>query len=489
VEKDKDADKYLKDWPFHQDDVTSLDIAGGELRNIVATGECGKMSTVHVWDTLTMTSIANFNLGNTAKGVAALSISPCQRYVAAVDQSNDHTMYIYNVQRKKMLLTLSAGSDAIYNIQWSKKPNDLKFVAVTSRSIQFWNPADASKKLFKNGTFGSKFTQTKFNCAAFDENGICYSGGANGGVHVWDQKQDLGLVLKAHAGEVTAVACAQGMLVSTGKDDMLSVFSCDAGEYQFVRQIALETYHFASSLDVLNGRVLIGHDNGRIQVVQADGTDRQLVNVSHCDGEAWGLEVLQEKGTFLTCGDDNQILEVSIKDKKVIKQGKVWSYDLMGGKPYETSKIKSTASTLSGFPVNQQARGITYSKKHNHVAVSNNYGDINILDYDDLTKRITTLYKPREWCEVMVYSPNEEFLAVGSHDDSIYVYKISEAGEYTLHYAITFVHSSAITAMDWSRDSKYLRAIDQAYAKIFYDIEACQQVPDGASSLIDTAMW
>lgn len=115
------------------------------------------MSTVHIWDTNTMTSIANFSLGGTAKGVAALSISPCQRYVAAVDQSNDHNMYIYNVQRKKMLLTLSAGSDSISNIQWSKKPNDLKFVAVTSRSLQFWNPADASKKLFKNGTFGSKF--------------------------------------------------------------------------------------------------------------------------------------------------------------------------------------------------------------------------------------------------------------------------------------------------------------------------------------------
>lgn len=185
-----------------------MDIAGGELRNIVATGECGKLSTVHIWDTLTMASIAQFSLGATAKGVAGLSISPCQRYVACVDQSNDHNMYIYNVQRKKMLLTLSAGTDSIFNIQWSKKPNDLKFVAVTTRSIQFWNPADASKKLFKNGTFGQKYTQTKFNCASFDEDGICYSGGANGGIHVWDQKQDLGLVLKAHAGEVTAVACA-----------------------------------------------------------------------------------------------------------------------------------------------------------------------------------------------------------------------------------------------------------------------------------------
>ena len=85
IEKDKDAEKYQQNWPFHQDDVTGVDIAGGENRNIVCTGECGKMSTVHVWDTNTMSSVATFNLGASAKGVAALSISPCQRYVAAVD--------------------------------------------------------------------------------------------------------------------------------------------------------------------------------------------------------------------------------------------------------------------------------------------------------------------------------------------------------------------------------------------------------------------
>lgn len=365
------------------------------------------MSTVHVWDTTTMSSIANFSLGGTAKGVAALSISPCQRYVAAVDQSNDHTMYIYNVQRKKMLLTLSAGSDSIHNIQWSKKPNDLRFVAVTSRSLQFWNPADASKKLFKNGTFGSKFQQTKFSCAAFDEDGICYSGGANGGVHVWDQKQDLGLVLKAHAGEVTALAAAQGTLVSAGKDDMLSVFSADQGEYQFLRQIALEQYSFASALDLLDGKILVGNDNGRIQTVGVDGTGLVTVNSTHMDGEAWGLEVLQEKGTFLTCGDDNQMYEYSVKEKKVIKEGKIWSAELFDGKAFDTSKIKSTASTLSAHPVHQQGRCITYAPRLNHIAVSNNYGDVSILDYNDWTKRITTLYKPREWCEVLVYSPDE----------------------------------------------------------------------------------
>merc|ERR1719230_433555 len=102
----------------------------------------------------------------------------------------------------------------------------------------------------------------------------------------------------------------------------------------------------------------------------------------------------------------------------MIKEGKVWSFELFNGKPYETQKIKSTASTLSSYPVQQQARCIAYSPKFDHVAVSNNYGDVTILDYKDFSKRITSLYKPREWCEVLAYSPNQEYLAVGSHDDS-----------------------------------------------------------------------
>lgn len=93
------AEKYQKDWPFHQDDITSIDIAGGTARNIVATAECGKMSTIHIWDTNTMTTMASFSLGPKAKGCAAISLSPCQKYIAAVDQSNDHTMYIYNIHR------------------------------------------------------------------------------------------------------------------------------------------------------------------------------------------------------------------------------------------------------------------------------------------------------------------------------------------------------------------------------------------------------
>jgi hypothetical protein len=58
-----------------------------------------------------------------------------------------------------------------------------------------------------------------------------------------------------------------------------------------------------------------------------------------------------------------------------------------------------------------------------------------------------------------------------------------------MYQKIEYLHSSAITAMDWSKDSRYLKAIDQAYAKQFYDISTKSQADDGASNLTDPALW
>jgi len=132
-------------------------------------------------------------------------------------------MSIFNINKKKAIVSVSAGTDAISDIKWSRKINDLRFAATTSRALQFWSPADSSKKLFKNGAFGPNNTQTKFNCIVFDEDGVAYSGGANGAVHCWDQRGELGLVLKAHSGECTAIVCNQNKLVSVGKDFKICV--------------------------------------------------------------------------------------------------------------------------------------------------------------------------------------------------------------------------------------------------------------------------
>ena len=51
---------------------------------------------------------------------------------------------------------------------------------------------------------------------------------------------DLGLILKAHTAECTAIAAVENVMVSAGKDDMLTVFSYNQGEYEFLRQISCD---------------------------------------------------------------------------------------------------------------------------------------------------------------------------------------------------------------------------------------------------------
>jgi WD40 repeat protein len=250
------------------------------------------------------------------------------------------------------------------------------------------------------------------------------------------------------------------MLISTGKDFKITIHTANKGKFEYVRQINLSHQCHASSLDFMQGKILIGHDNGRICTSDLEGANIVTHNISHHDGESWGLEVIAKAGTFLTCGDDNQFLEYSIKDKKVLRSGKIWTQESNSDKPYETKKIKSTASTLCSYPAHQQGRCITYSPIHNHVAVSNNYGDISIFDYRDFSKKLTTLWAPKEWCEAMSYSPDGNYLAVGSHDDTLYIFSIAADGQYSLYHKIEYIHSSAITALDWSKDSKHLRAID-----------------------------
>ena len=116
-------------------------------RKTVVTGQVGKSPSVHVWDAETAEHKATFKLAPNSRGVAAVAISPCQRYVACVDMHNDHNVVIYNIKRGKQLLTTAGSTDKITHVAWSKKADDLRFVTVGAREIKFWNPADATKKL------------------------------------------------------------------------------------------------------------------------------------------------------------------------------------------------------------------------------------------------------------------------------------------------------------------------------------------------------
>jgi microtubule-associated protein-like 6 len=392
------AKNVADDTKYHMDDILSLDISID--RKTIVTGQVGKSPSIHVWDPETMESKVLFKLTQTARGVAALAISPCQRYVAAVDLHNDHHVVIYNIKRKKELLHIEGSKDKIINVAWSRKPEDLRFVTLGVKEIKFWNPADATKRLFVKGTFGNAKNMTNFGCIVFDTDGYAYTAGANGQVAVWNTEGQFDKSVKAHSNEVTALCHEQGKLITGGKDSKICIFSARNGECKLEK--TLEGFDsYARGLDYMNGRILIGLRNGFIFEANEQNDDRRMLMGSHHEGEAWGLEVVPDAGSIFTVGDDNKIMEFNYHDKRFVRQGII-----APNATKNTEKAKKvTASTLSQYPANQQGRAIAYCKHNNHIAVSNNMGKVTIRNRDNLNVKIKSLKDAEEWCEVIKYSP------------------------------------------------------------------------------------
>ena len=185
---------------------------------------------------------------------------------------------------------------------------------------------------------------------------------------------------------------------------------------------------------------------------------------SHFEGEAWGLTTLDD-GQVVTCGDDNRVMLFDSSIKQYVRGGKI------SDKKMKDPTKKGLASTQSGMPPNKQARTVAVSKKHSHLIVCNNLGKVSIRSFDDFDKKIGSLKEAKHWCEVAKYSPCEEYLALGSHDNHVYIYHIdSETHEYKL-YAKDARNHAWINALDWTVDSKHFRTSSGDYEVLYYNLE------------------
>ena len=75
--------------------------------------------------------------------------------------------------------------------------------------------------------------------------------------------------------------------------------------------------------------------------------------------------------------------------------------------------------------------------------------------------------KPAEWIEAIEYNSDGTKIAIGCHDNRIWVYNVTDDCKYK-GVCILKGHSSYITALDWSLDSSYIRSTCGAYELLFF---------------------
>ena len=100
-----------------------------------------------------------------------------------------------------------------------------------------------------------------------------------------------------------------------------------------------------------------------------------------------------------------------------------------------------------------------------------------------MNKIIARLEHPKEWSECMAYNPQGTRLAVGSHDNYIYIYQVEQNYKF---YCKLIGHTSFITALDWSLSDSpsYIRSNCGSYELLFFNVDTKTQDKHGASNTV-----
>jgi WD40 repeat protein len=212
--------------------------------------------------------------------------------------------------------------------------------------------------------------------------------------------------------------------------------------------------------------MVVGQRDGTITCC-TDGNDKRDVMKSHHEGEVWGLDICSD-GTVVTSADDNKVMfwdPANRCNTKCVKVSNKSQKSRRGG-----------ASSLSNLPDSQCSRAVAVNDEW--LAVAANDGTVTIRRCSAPDDVCHELRDSSEWIEVAAFSPDNQWLAVGSHDNNIYIYS-------TNGFALQGTckaHTSYIMAMDWCAHSKYIRSNCGAYELLFFTIPDCQQDKSGRSN-------
>lgn len=463
---DNTAKNVANDEQAHTDDITSISISSD--RTWAASGQVGSAPSAFVWNSRTGEKKQRFKLNKGARGVNAIALSNDSKLVACVDLHDEHNVYVYDVDTGAIKMREKGDTNKIFDICFSAKPGDNSFGTAGSKHVKFWN-ADSMKN--EKGIFGGKGEQTSFACIAYDSKGVAYTGGVNSQIYVWNGR-DLQSTIKAHQGGfICALRFAEGKLFSGGKDGNMAIVNVDSLSVE-------KTINFGGilirAIDVMGSKSLVGLRDGTIYEVELGNGNKKVIMESHSDGEVWGLAPAGDSHV-LTSGDDNKIKAWNVNSRKCEATGKISS---------DTRKApRGGASSLTELPDSQCARAVAHNAQNGHVAVGHNDGTLTIRQAPNkLDAIVHTNQNSQEWIEAIEYSPDGSKLAVGSHDNNIYVYSVPD---YKLLGKCT-KHNSFIVSVDWSKDGNFIRSVCGAHELLFFDGNSFNQDTSGATNTVET---
>ncbi|KAK4886318.1 hypothetical protein RN001_002589 [Aquatica leii] len=446
----------------HTDDVKSLAIHPNKL--IVATGQCAGHDKrearphIRVWNSVSLHTMAIIGVNDFDVSVCCISFSKADggSLLVAVDEASDHTISVWDWQKGEhghKITETKCSVDTIVAAEFH--PLDKNCLVTCGKShIGFWT-LDAGGTLYKRmGIFESRDKPKFILCVSFLQSGDVITGDSNGNIVVWGRGTNTisKLVKNVHEGSVFSICVLKdGSVVSGGgKDGRMVQFDSNLERTGDESQIE---GHYGGIRIISEGRgsqLLVGTTRNCI-LTGNSGLGFQPVVLGHTD-ELWGLAAHPSIPQFATAGFD-----------KLLQMWDSMSHSILWSKD-----------------IGVQAQSVTFSPDGNVIVVGC-VVDGNWLVFDSQTRELLSRHSDGpEPIQVIQFSPDGNMLALGSRDNHIYIYQVSESYRFS-RVGKCMGHSSYITHLDWSSDSEIIRSNSGDYELLYWNAGTCRQMPQSSS--------
>uniref|UniRef100_A0AAY5EE74 HELP domain-containing protein n=1 Tax=Electrophorus electricus TaxID=8005 RepID=A0AAY5EE74_ELEEL len=409
----------------HTDCVKCLAVHPDKIR--IATGQLAGVDKdgrplqphVRVWDSVTLTTLQVIGLGTFERGVGSLAFSKDSgTHLSVIDDSNEHMLTVWDWQKKSKIAEIKTTNEVVLAVEFH--PTDANTIVTCGKSHIFFWTWSGNSLARKQGIFG-KYEKPKFvQCLAFLNNGDILTGDSGGILLIWARK-----LLQTNKGSFAHLSlCLYLCMEQVGRAQPVPSL---AGDSSFAPLQVPDQYGTIRAVAEGKGeQFLVG--TSRNFILRGTFNDGFQVEVQGHTDELWGLATHPFKELFLTCAQDRQVC--------------LWN--------------------AHGHCADFHPSGAV-------VAIGTHSGKWYALDAE--TRDLVAIHTDgNEQLSVMRYTVDGTLLAVGSHDNFIYLYTVSDKGRKYSRYGKCTGHSSYITHLDWSPDNKFIMSNSGDYEILYWDI-------------------
>nr|XP_015205768.1 PREDICTED: echinoderm microtubule-associated protein-like 5 isoform X3 [Lepisosteus oculatus] len=447
----------------HDDDILCLAIH--PLKDYVATGQVGRDSSIHIWDTEVLKPLSVLK-GYHQYGVCGVDFSADGKRLASVGLDDNHTLVLWDWRKGEKLSAVRGSKDKIFVVKINPYMPE-KLITAGVKHMKFWHKAGGGL-IGRKGHVGKMETMM---CAVYGwTEEMVFSGTCTGDLCIW---RDMYLIktVKAHDGPVFSMHALEKGFVTGGKDGVVALWD-DTFErclktYAIKRSVLapgskgllLEDNPSIRAISLGHGHILVGTKNGEILEVDKSGPITLLVQ-GHMEGEVWGLATHPHLPLCATVSDDRTL--------------RIWD-------------LSPSHCMLAVRKLRKGGRCCCFSPDGKALAVGLNDGSFIIVNADTL-EDLVSFHHRRDVLSEIRFSPGAgKYLAVASCDSFIDIYNVMSSKRVGVCKGAV----SYITHLDWDKRGKLLQVNSGAKEQLFFEAPRGkkQTIPASEVEKIDWCSW